>query len=241
LQSERIDWPQTIGALHRQALLAGWNDADLASLVRAHASIEPLFVGWRRASGRCFTCHLVGTAGLALEFGGDKDDVIAALAHAVFNGGAFGRAGGRYRAQASEWLTEAISPAAAKLVADYAAFDWPRLVATSAVSISDSRIIRLRIANEIDDALDWPFFTEKSRASGVRELAASASIARALGWEALAARAGFVSEEMAKTPPASAKPRGASYFTAPYDYVRPVGERLRARIFRTLREGKFRP
>jgi hypothetical protein len=227
--------------LHQQARAAGWNAADLAGLLRAHAAIVPLFAGWRRASGRCFTNHLAGTASLVLEFSGGVDDVLAALVHAVFDEGAFGRAGGRHREKAQASLSRSVPAAAADLAARYSSFRWPRFVAAaeadaaSAVQDADAPIIRLRIANEIDDALDWPFFTEASRASGMRELAISEKIARALRWQAMAARAAFVAGEMAKTPPAEANPRDAAYFVPPHGYELSLCGRLRSRIQRVLR------
>lgn len=241
MPTHHLNWPQTIGVLYGAAREAGWSVSELAGLLRAHNAIEPLFAGWRRASGRCFTAHLAGTAGLALEFGASRDEVIAALAHAVFDEGAFGRAGGRHRGEALAALSDAVSPEAVSLVAGYSEFSWPRFIAAvetdahKALAGVGPRLVRLRIVNEIDDALDWPFFTEASRASGMRECAVAEKAARALGWDALAGRAAFVAAEMAKAPIVSAPPRDAAYFVQPRGYLLPFTERLRGRIAREFR------
>lgn len=240
MTAHHLIWPQTIGVLYGRAREAGWSASELAALLRAHNAIEPLFAGWRRASGRCFTSHLAGTASLVLEFGGDVDDVLAALAHAVHDEGAYGRADGRFREKAAALLARALPPNAAALVAGYSAFSWTRFIASAeadlggALAGADPRLVRLRIANEIDDALDWPFFSPESRASGMRELGVAQTVARFLGWEALAEWAAFVAAEMASLPQAPAPPRDASYFVQPAGYLRPFTERLRGRIKREL-------
>lgn len=241
MRSHHLNWPQTVGALYAQARDAGWSAAELSALLAAHAAIEPLFAGWRRASGRCFTSHLAGTASLTVEFGGDVDDVLAALAHAVFDEGAYGRADGAFRGKAAALLMQAFPPKAGEIVAGYSAFRWPAFVSAAekdlraAVAGADPRLVRLRIANEIDDALDWPFFTDVSRAAGMRELGVSERVARALGWEALAGRAAFVAAAMEAAPAAPGRPRDAAYFVKPIGYLRPFTERLRGRLGKILR------
>jgi hypothetical protein len=142
----------------------------------------------------------------------------------------------RVKARAS--LAAAAPAGAVALVEAYSRFSWPGFVEAferdgpRALDGADERILRLRIVNELDDALDWPFFSQRARESGKRELAVAGALAQALGWEALAERCASVAEEMARIPPAESPARDAAYFVAPLGYRRSLRERLRRRVVR---------
>ncbi|MEO0982714.1 MAG: hypothetical protein AAFX03_08685 [Pseudomonadota bacterium] len=225
-------WPQTIGALYADARAAGWSPRELERLLAVNDLVDPLFAGWRRASGRPFTAHLCGVAALALRYGGSQQDVLAGFGHAVFEGGAYGREGASPRRLASQLLADAAFEGARDLIEDYARFDWRDFIrrseydADAAVTSAPRRCVFLRIVNEMDDALDWPFLNETRRTAGTDELAASVGIADAFGWTKLADAASALRDCMAASQAVRTPGRDGAYFVTPPGYRRAAGPRL---------------
>tara|TARA_R110000868_G_scaffold158110_1_gene386028 strand:- start:638 stop:1387 length:750 start_codon:yes stop_codon:yes gene_type:complete len=234
-----LNWAQTIGALHDQARRAGWPEADRALLLETYNLVEPMFTGWCRASGRPFICHLTGVASLVLKHGGSRDEVLAALAHAAIQAGAYGPYGPLVRTDVRPLLASSLPPGCARLVEAYTQFDWKAFIETagrdiaSAVGTTPAILLKLRIANEMDDALDWPFLTERRRREGARECAVSIDAAIALGWPALASEIAAVRDAMAAVPPVGQTGR-EDYFVPPDGYRLAFPERIRRKLQRLL-------
>lgn len=234
-----FNWAQTIGALHDQARRAEWPEADLKTLMNAYDLVEPMFAGWRRASGRPFLCHLTGVASLTLKHGGTRDEVLAALTHAALQAGAYGAFGASAHANVQPVLVRSLPPGCVRLIEAYAMFDWKAFIGAaehdlaSAVSSASPAMLKLRIANETDDALDWPFLTEHRRREGARECAVSVEAANTLGWQSLAQEVLEVRDAMGVIPPASDVGR-EDYFVQPAGHTLAFPVRLTRKLRRTF-------
>ncbi len=132
-------------------MAAGWAEADLVRVARAHHLAIRLFGGRFRASGVPFVCHLVGTASLLAAAGSHPDTVIAGLLHAACMQGDWGGRGPAITDRNRRSIAEAAGPAAEALVHGYALFAWP---AGAQDPSAPPELVRMRIANEIDDHRD---------------------------------------------------------------------------------------
>jgi hypothetical protein len=208
-------------------------------LLETYNLVEPMFTGWCRASGRPFICHLTGVASLVLKHGGSRDEVLAALAHAAIQAGAYGPYGARVRTDVRRLLARSLPAGCARLVEAYTQFDWKAFIDTagrdiaSAVGTTPAILLKLRIANEMDDALDWPFLTERRRREGARECEVSVDAATALGWSALASEVVAVRDAMASVPSVGQTGR-EDYFVLPAGHTLAFPERIRRKLRRLL-------
>lgn len=151
---------QTYPQLAVQLAATGWPGGELASVRAAYDLAALLFVGAERGSGKPFIDHLVGTASAVLLGGGDSTTVAAALLHAAYDQGDFGR--GRSSAGEANRRTvrDEVGPAVEALVFAYHRFRWSPAAASDAASTVDEAsaveraVLLMRVANEIDDAID---------------------------------------------------------------------------------------
>lgn len=179
-------YPQLVTQLARQE----WSSDDLRLIRRAFDLAATLFVGAERGSGKPFIDHLVGTASGVVVGGGRPEDVAAALLHAAYDQGDFGdgRTGPR---PTHRWTVRAaVGERVELLIHGYHVLGWTAEVAREAVGaigalddVSRS-VLLIRIANELDDAVDGGL-----RVSGKQRLRvhdrevrdATARLAEALG------------------------------------------------------------
>ncbi|HBO13424.1 MAG TPA: hypothetical protein DD491_11620, partial [Halieaceae bacterium] len=163
---------QTNIQLYEQLRLSGYDDAAVVAAARAYALAQPLFSARFRGSGRPFLCHLVGTASVLARDGASIEEVTAGLLHAAYDAGLFGydmhrTVSPRKRAA----VREAVGEAGEALVAAYTALPWTgstleRLAASAARSPEERSVLRLRLANELDDLADGGLrYTGREKAS----------------------------------------------------------------------------
>jgi (p)ppGpp synthase/HD superfamily hydrolase len=151
---------QTYPQLAIQLSAAGWSENDLVLVRRAAQESWRLFAAAYRASGKPVVDHLVGTASATFIGGGGPDEVAAALLHAAYDAGDFGtgRRGPKPRHRAH--IRECTNERTEAIVHRYHEHRWTPeaaalALATPAVSGSvAARALLVRVANEIDEALD---------------------------------------------------------------------------------------
>src|SRR5205085_1702384 len=85
------DVAQTNLQLYNQLIARSWNIDDVARVRPAYELAARLFSGRYRCSGKPFVDHLVGTASVVADSGGRVELVLAALLHAAYEHGDFGR------------------------------------------------------------------------------------------------------------------------------------------------------
>jgi hypothetical protein len=151
-----------------------------------------LFTGRFRGSGRPFVDHLAGTAALALHYGGNVDEVLAAFLHAAYAQGAFDawRDGPTKKNRAT--VRAVLGGLAEALVARYDRLDWigiarrgdPNEVA--ALAADDQRALFLHMVNEMDDSLDYAVYDRNWASGCLTRLAAATKFAAQLDLHALA-------------------------------------------------------
>jgi (p)ppGpp synthase/HD superfamily hydrolase len=149
---------QTNLQLYSQMRSAGFTPADIQRMQKDYETACYLFAPKCRSTGRPFLCHAVGTASAALIEGAPLLDVRAALLHAAYKHGRFPDHK-RRRTQAHEdWLTDRSGSELAALIGDFAGFTFTPdavneyLALESAPNDKDFRLIRLKLANDVDDS-----------------------------------------------------------------------------------------
>ena len=185
-------WPQSIVGLQQQAASKGWSHEDLRRLWAANDLAAALFTGRFRGSGRPFVNHLAGTAALALHYGGNVDEVLAAFLHAAYAQGAFNawRDGPTKKNRAT--VRAVLGGLAETLVARYDQFDWMGIAAradpneVAALSAEDQRALFLHMVNELEDSLDHAVYDKNWGSGCLTRLAAAAKFAVQLDLHALA-------------------------------------------------------
>jgi hypothetical protein len=185
-------WPQSIVGLQEQAAAKGWSHEDLRRLWAANDLAAELFTGRFRGSGRPFVDHLAGTAALALHYGGNADEVLAAFLHAAYAQGAFDawRDGPTKKNRAK--VRTVLGALAEGLVARYDLIDWMGIAGlgdpceVAALAPQDQRVVFLHMVNEIEDSLDYAAYDENWRSGCLARLAAAAMFAEHMDLHALA-------------------------------------------------------
>lgn len=151
---------QTWPALAVELTAASWPPDDLRLARRAFQEAEVRFAAAVRGSGKPFVDHLIGTASATLLGGGDATTVAAALLHAAYDQGDFGDGRRSDHPAHRATIQRAVGVEAEDLVHAYHRLGWSREVAMEervGVATADDRrrrVLLVRVANEVDDALD---------------------------------------------------------------------------------------
>ena len=151
---------QTYPQLAVQLAGRDWAPGELASVRRAYELAALLFAAAVRGSGKPFVDHLVGTASCLVIDHAPATEVAAALLHAAYDQGDFGdrRTGATSRHR--DRVRAEVGDEVEGIVAAYHALGWGRDVAASVgVSLDEltpatRAALRVRLANEVDEALD---------------------------------------------------------------------------------------
>jgi hypothetical protein len=148
---------QTNLQLYNQLVANSWSTEDLARVRTAYDFADRMFVGVRRASGKAFIAHLVGTASVVADVDGRPDVVLAALLHSVYTGGASEIS---RKAPSRSTIRRVAGTATEALVYEYATRPWgpgPFADASANVATFDRArrdVLLLRLANEVDERAD---------------------------------------------------------------------------------------
>ena len=187
---------QTNVQLYAQLLELGWAEPELVRARVAHDLATRLHASRFRPSGRPFLAHLVGTASLLAWLGAETDVVLAGLLHAVYDQGDFGDGLRAVRPWKRADVRRVVGDAVEARVAAYTELGWSLEVLArarrraSALGPLERDVLRMRLANELDDHLDLDVLYGAGRSERLAYLAAATpglvDLATALGHEPLA-------------------------------------------------------
>jgi (p)ppGpp synthase/HD superfamily hydrolase len=213
-----------------------------------------LFTGRFRGSGKTFLAHLVGTASVLAGLRAPGAVVTAGVLHAAYAQGEFGSGVPGVTPAKRSRLIRAVGEEAEALVAGFTELAWdersiPELLeGVATLGPRERDVVRIRLANELEDYLDlgtrYGTYAESDRKWAAAVGPACAELARRLGHAGLASDLERVFEESAResVPDALRRPHGGSYLVAPASH-RPRARaalatrlaRLRRRAARLLR------
>jgi (p)ppGpp synthase/HD superfamily hydrolase len=187
---------QTNVQLYAQLLELRWPEADLLRIRAGHDLATQVHAARFRASGRPFLAHLAGTASLLAWLGAGPDVVLAGLLHAVYDQGDFGDGVRAVSPAKRAFVRSAVGEAVEALVAAYTELGWDLSVLArtegrlEALAPLDRDVLRVRLANELDDHLDLDVLYDARRSERLAYLAEAtpglARLSRFLGHENLA-------------------------------------------------------
>jgi (p)ppGpp synthase/HD superfamily hydrolase len=189
---------QTNLQLYAQLRTLGYAEADLVRVRSAYELAVSLFPDLYRACGKPFIAHLVGTASILAVERVSVDVLCGGLLHAAYALGDFGNGIlGMSEAKRSR-IRAAVGPETETIVARYATLAWspvldPQIAATAvSLPVLDRDVILIRLANELEDLIDWGTLhnadAERLREDLARALPAWIATARAIGREGLTSR-----------------------------------------------------
>ena len=152
--------PQTNLQLYALLLEAGRDATVLRGVRDAYALATRLFAGLMRPEGRPFVCHIVGVAGILAMLDASLPTVVGGLLHSAYTHGDFGRGCGEVNRAARDRIRAAVGGEIEGIVSAYAALSWDALsveryaAEVGAIGAETRRILAIRLANELEDALD---------------------------------------------------------------------------------------
>lgn len=180
-------YAQTPAQLLRQLERRGALAWEQQRVKRACDHAIDLFAGIHRACGKPFVCHTIGTASILVDHGAPEALVCAALLHAAYTHGRFGRAPVGATREKRRGLAARLGEDAEALVHHYTVFDWSGPVprsdeARDRMPLEDAVVCLMRIANDLEERLDGALrYTQKPEPTLERWEPC---------WERLAARVG---------------------------------------------------
>ena len=237
------DRAQTNVRLYAQLHDMGYDMDDSLALRDAYGLAMRLFSAHWRPEGRPFVCHLVGVASILALLRADRASLVAGLLHSAYSHGDFGHGAGFPGASAREELVRVVGPEAEQLVSAYTRLAWrPAAVAQwladpETLDHDTRRIVVIRLANALEDALDGglALAARPARKDGTIAVVDMAQLARVLGYPQLAAALEQTAEQRVNLPQL-ARLQGAqraSYVVGPASWRRkwlPRLARLASRI-----------
>lgn len=151
-------YAQTNLQIYNQLLSNGYSDRDLQLVRQCYDLATVLFSGLYRPTGKPFLAHLVSTASILVEAEARPAVVGAGLLHAAFTHGDFGIAFPSRRRRNT--VRRSTSTEVEDLVVRYTALAWTdasiAALQNDAMALATERkdVILIRLANELEDALD---------------------------------------------------------------------------------------
>lgn len=143
-----------------QVSSAPFSVEELSLIRTAYDEAVVLFAAAVRGSGRSFADHVVGTASGTLLGGGDAVDVAAALLHAAYEQGDFGDGKVGPSRRHRRHIETRVGSEVEEIVFRYHQMRWGPEMARSClagierISRLDRRVLLIRVANALDDAMD---------------------------------------------------------------------------------------
>ena len=189
---------QTNLQLYAQLRTLGYAETELARLRSAYDLALSLFPDLYRACGKPFVAHLVGTASILAAERASVDVLCGGLLHAAYALGDFGNGILGISEVKRSRVRAALGAEVEALVARYTTLPWspslaPQIAGTAAaLPALDRDEILMRLANELEDLIDWGTLynadAERRLEDFARALPAWIATARAIGRESLASR-----------------------------------------------------
>jgi (p)ppGpp synthase/HD superfamily hydrolase len=236
-----LAFPQTNLQLFGVMRRAGYSDADLTLVRRAHDLAIRIFTAKYRGSGKPLLAHLIGTGGILASLRAPAPLVAAGVLHAAYLFGDFGDARGGASEAKRETLRREVGPEVEEIIARYDALKWDSSsiaeIHASAGSLSpqDRDVLLMRLANELEDHLDLGVLycgnAEKRRDAIRSWLHGCVELAQRLQQPALAASFERVFEEILRedVPAVLRQPHDFTHHVAPLSAMfRP---KVMARLF----------
>lgn len=166
------DYAQTNIQLFRQLQQAGYSDDEMNHVARGHDVALRLFSARFRGSGRPFIVHLVRTASILHVHGARPPVVLAGLLHSAYTFGDFGSGVVGITEEKRRVLRELLGTEIEQLIHKYETLPWnPDAIRETALQASkipplEQDVLFMRLANELEDALDDDALYSGSRKLG---------------------------------------------------------------------------
>jgi uncharacterized protein DUF6817 len=141
-----------------------WPETEVARARDAYALAFELLSGKYRRSHRTFISHLVGTASIVAEVDGRHEMVLAALLHAAYSAGDWGRPSGRVAdARMRAEVRDAVGADAEELIWYYSTIPqaieslgtWVQAIADGSSPALARDLVILRLANQVEELQDY--------------------------------------------------------------------------------------
>jgi (p)ppGpp synthase/HD superfamily hydrolase len=221
---------QTNLQLFNQLRDAGWAEPDLARVERGYALSTRILTNRYRPDGKSFVAHGIGTASILAGEGCSVDLVIAGLLHAAYGTGDWGEGSHAMTESKRAAVREVAGVEAERVIAAYTGLSWDEAHAESVLARIDELdaaerdIVRVKVANELDDHMDLGMRYRGRTAEMVaddRIALLTIEIARRIGMTALAEQFRVARDaELAADVPEALIAEGASRFVAPLTHRR---------------------
>ena len=145
--------PQTNLQLYRAMRDCGHSEDAVQMANQAWLLAIDGTAGMFRGSGKPFSCHLAGVAGLLCLAGQGSTVVVAGILHAMYQRRV--PFGGLSLGQRQEYLAENFGSECERLVSEYQAFETARLGDFSDEALSSrGAVVLMRVADDLEDMLD---------------------------------------------------------------------------------------
>lgn len=136
-----------------------YRNDEIQAVGVAYQLAMTLFSGLYRASGKPFISHLVGTASALVYLRAETSSVVAGLLHSAYSHGEFGVFRYRISAAIRTEVRAAAGEAAEALILAYTDLPWSNAalddyLARMPASAHEVTVLKLRLANELDDNFD---------------------------------------------------------------------------------------
>jgi len=200
-------YAQTNTQLYDQLQREGYEGPTLTFIADTYDFACQLCSGLYRPSGKTFIDHLVGTASILVSLHASENLIAAALLHAVYMHGDFGKEPKGIFEKKRDQVRQVVGYQVEEYVARYAALQWgPKTIATirekfRQFELIDREVLLLRLANELDDFSDlgvlYCFGAESARQTYLQRMPTLVEMAEELGFPSLAANFMRVKEEIA--------------------------------------------
>jgi hypothetical protein len=149
-------YAQTPARLYRQLDRLAVPAPEQREVRRACELAIDLYSSLHRACGKPFLCHGIGTASILADHGAGAPVLGAALLHAAYTHGRFGRQRVGETLAKRRRVADAVGSAVEALVHRYTVFDWSGSVtaACDALPQEDAAACLIRLANDLEERLD---------------------------------------------------------------------------------------
>lgn len=228
-----FEYAQTNLQLFQQMDERGYGQADRERVALAYRQLMPMFSGLYRGNDKPFIAHLIGTASILVSGRIPVEQVLAGLLHAVYMAGDFGfQPGTRQTVRKRRLIRDLAGEEAESIITAYDASSWSLesvsgwLSAPDSLSDLDRAVIRLQLANTLEDLLDhgvnYCTGSKSARMSCAQLQQGMLSLSRSHAWPSFSQaleqalrdfntaktpvdRAGFLGQSKLILPPSSAR------------------------------------
>jgi (p)ppGpp synthase/HD superfamily hydrolase len=200
-------YAQTNVQLFDQLQCEGYSNSELTLINNAYDLACRLCTGLYRPSGKTFIDHLVGTASILASLHTSAELIAAALLHAVYEHGDFGKGSKGISVEKRVQVKQVVGDQVEEYVTRYTALRWSSKTISPIqdnfrqLESIDREALLLRLVNELEDLSDlgvlYCFGAEPARRNYLRWMPAMVEMAGVLGFPTLAANLTRIAGEIA--------------------------------------------